>query len=188
MTQKTYGRKRGHQNWTSLPDLLLDYLKELSEEELKEFKWKLSHTKYKELKPLPRGQVKDLDRTDLADKMISSYSEVDALNVMFEILKNMNLNDLAQRLNEDLQKRNQERQREDGPEIHGAEILKQTPKERGTPGASWSGEPRTEMAGDPSLVACAPSGVVGEEREKRNHIFIISCFSSKIALPLWHLF
>uniref|UniRef100_A0A3B3RGU6 Pyrin domain-containing protein n=1 Tax=Paramormyrops kingsleyae TaxID=1676925 RepID=A0A3B3RGU6_9TELE len=76
------------------------------EEELKEFKWKLSHIKYKELKSLPRGQVKDLDRTDLADKMISSYSEVDALNVMLDILKKMNLNDLAQRLNEDLQKGN----------------------------------------------------------------------------------
>nr|XP_023662850.1 NACHT, LRR and PYD domains-containing protein 12-like [Paramormyrops kingsleyae] len=88
---------------TSLADLLLDYLKELSEEDLKEFKWKLSHIKYKELKPLPRGQVKDLDRTDLANKMISSYSEVDALNVMLDILKKMKLNDLAQRLNEDPQ-------------------------------------------------------------------------------------
>nr|XP_023660657.1 protein NLRC3-like [Paramormyrops kingsleyae] len=87
---------------TSLPDLL-EYLEMLSDEELKKFKWKLSRTKYKELKPLPRGQVKDLDRTDLADMMISSYSERDALNVMLEILTNMNLNDLAQRLNEDLQ-------------------------------------------------------------------------------------
>ncbi|XP_072567384.1 NACHT, LRR and PYD domains-containing protein 3-like isoform X3 [Paramormyrops kingsleyae] len=89
---------------TSLADLLEDYLEELSDEELKKFKSKMSRTNYKELKPLPRGQVKDLDRTDLADKMISYYSEVDALNVMLEILKNMNLNDLAQRLNEDLQK------------------------------------------------------------------------------------
>ncbi|XP_048867730.1 apoptosis-associated speck-like protein containing a CARD [Brienomyrus brachyistius] len=89
---------------TSLADLLLDYLEEISDEELKRFKWKLSNTKYKELKPLPRGQVMGLDRTDLADKMISCYSKVDALNVMLEILKKMNLNDLAQRLDEDLQK------------------------------------------------------------------------------------
>ncbi|XP_072567081.1 apoptosis-associated speck-like protein containing a CARD [Paramormyrops kingsleyae] len=88
---------------TSLPDLLEEYLEELDDEELKKFKSKLSRTKYKELKPLPRGLVKGLDRTDLADKMINSYSEVDALNVMLEILKNMNLNGLAQRLNEDLQ-------------------------------------------------------------------------------------
>ncbi|XP_048868121.1 NACHT, LRR and PYD domains-containing protein 14-like isoform X2 [Brienomyrus brachyistius] len=89
---------------TSLADLLEDYLEELDDEELKMFKWKLSRTKYKELKPLPRGLVKGLDRTDLADKMISSYGEADALKIMLIILKNMNMNDLAQRLNEDLQK------------------------------------------------------------------------------------
>ncbi|XP_072574650.1 NLR family CARD domain-containing protein 3-like isoform X2 [Paramormyrops kingsleyae] len=88
----------------SLADLLLDYLEELNDEELKKFKWKLSHTKYKELKPLPRGQVKNLDRTDLADWMISSYMEVGALEVTLDILKNMTLNDLAERLKEDLQK------------------------------------------------------------------------------------
>nr|XP_023663967.1 apoptosis-associated speck-like protein containing a CARD [Paramormyrops kingsleyae] len=91
---------------TSLPNLLLEYLKELDDDELKEFKWKLSHTKYKVLKPLPRGQVKHLDRIDLADRMISYYMEADALEVTLEILKNMNLNDLDERLNEDLQKCN----------------------------------------------------------------------------------
>ncbi|XP_072562733.1 uncharacterized protein [Paramormyrops kingsleyae] len=88
----------------SLADLLLDYLKELDDDELKKFKWKLNRTKYKELKPLPRGQVKHLDRTDLADMMISYYMEVGAIEVTLEILKNMTLNDLAERLNEDLQK------------------------------------------------------------------------------------
>nr|XP_023661386.1 NACHT, LRR and PYD domains-containing protein 3-like [Paramormyrops kingsleyae] len=92
------------QTQTSLTVLLLDYLKELSDEQLKEFKLRLSLPVYKELKPLPKGQVKDLDRTDLADMMISCYSEADALNVMLKILKNMTLNDLAERLNEDLQK------------------------------------------------------------------------------------
>ncbi|XP_048867478.1 NACHT, LRR and PYD domains-containing protein 12-like [Brienomyrus brachyistius] len=84
---------------TSPADLLLDYLEELSDEELKEFKWKLNHTKYKELKPLSRGQLENLDRTDLTDKMISVYGEADALNIMLEMLRNMNLNDLDQRLN-----------------------------------------------------------------------------------------
>nr|XP_023693062.1 NACHT, LRR and PYD domains-containing protein 12-like [Paramormyrops kingsleyae] len=88
----------------SLADLLLDYLKELDDYELKEFKWNLSHTKYKELKPLPKGQVKDLDRTDLADMMISYYMEDGALEVTLEILKNMN--DLAERLKADMQKCN----------------------------------------------------------------------------------
>nr|XP_023655662.1 ribonuclease inhibitor-like [Paramormyrops kingsleyae] len=92
---------------TSLADLLEDYLEELSDEELKKFKSKLSRTKYKELKPLPRGQVKGLDRTDLAEKMISCYMEAGALEVTLEILKNMNLNDLAERLKADMQKCNQ---------------------------------------------------------------------------------
>nr|XP_023663798.1 NACHT, LRR and PYD domains-containing protein 6-like [Paramormyrops kingsleyae] len=95
------------QQENSLTDLLLENLKELDDDQLKEFKWKLSHTKYKELKPLSRGQVKHLDRTDLADTMISSYMEVGALEVTLEILKNMTLNDLAGRLKEDLQKCNQ---------------------------------------------------------------------------------
>ncbi|XP_048866371.1 NACHT, LRR and PYD domains-containing protein 12-like isoform X1 [Brienomyrus brachyistius] len=91
----------------SLTDLLLENLEKLDDEELKNFKWRLSHTKYNELKPLPRGQVKHLDRTDLADTMISSYREAGALEVTLEILKNMTLNDLAERLKEDLQKCNQ---------------------------------------------------------------------------------
>uniref|UniRef100_A0A3B3SYX8 Pyrin domain-containing protein n=1 Tax=Paramormyrops kingsleyae TaxID=1676925 RepID=A0A3B3SYX8_9TELE len=86
------------------PGLSLTSCAELDDYELKEFKWNLSHTKYKELKPLPKGQVKDLDRTDLADMMISYYMEDGALEVTLEILKNMN--DLAERLKADMQKCN----------------------------------------------------------------------------------
>ncbi|XP_048858842.1 NACHT, LRR and PYD domains-containing protein 12-like isoform X2 [Brienomyrus brachyistius] len=87
---------------TSLTDLLLDYLKDLSDEELKEFKLRLPVNK--ELKPLPKGQMKTLGRTDFAEMMMNSYSKAGAIKVMLEILKKMNLNDLAQRLKEDLQK------------------------------------------------------------------------------------
>nr|XP_023666293.1 NACHT, LRR and PYD domains-containing protein 3-like [Paramormyrops kingsleyae] len=115
---------------TSLTDLLEDYLEELDDEELKKFKSKLSRTKYEELKPLSRAQMKDLDRTDLADKMISSYSEVDALNVMLEILKKMNLNDLAQRLNEDLQQGAQAGS-ELGDKLEQNTIMSERPKPSG---------------------------------------------------------
>ncbi|XP_048858848.1 NACHT, LRR and PYD domains-containing protein 12-like isoform X3 [Brienomyrus brachyistius] len=90
------------QTQTSLTDLLLDYLKDLSDEELKEFKLRLPVNK--ELKPLPKGQMKTLGRTDFAEMMMNSYSKAGAIKVMLEILKKMNLNDLAQRLKEDLQK------------------------------------------------------------------------------------
>ncbi|XP_048856692.1 NACHT, LRR and PYD domains-containing protein 3-like isoform X2 [Brienomyrus brachyistius] len=89
---------------TSLPDLLLQSLEELIDDELKKFKFNLNHLRYKEYQPIPRGQLENLNRTDLANKMIRSYGEVGALNVMLEILKKMNLNDLVQRLSKVLQK------------------------------------------------------------------------------------
>uniref|UniRef100_A0A3B3SHG6 Pyrin domain-containing protein n=1 Tax=Paramormyrops kingsleyae TaxID=1676925 RepID=A0A3B3SHG6_9TELE len=92
---------------TSLPNLLLDYLEELSDEELKRFKWKLSNTKFKGYSKLPPySRVKDLDITDFTELMIRSYGEVGALKVMLEVLKNMKLNGLVQRLKEDLQNGN----------------------------------------------------------------------------------
>ncbi|XP_048867490.1 NACHT, LRR and PYD domains-containing protein 3-like isoform X9 [Brienomyrus brachyistius] len=115
---------------TSLADLLLGYLEELTEDDLKKLKYNLTHLVHKKYQHIPRAQLENLDRMDIAEKMISVYGEADALNVMLEILKKINRNDLAQKLNEELQKRNQQREREDGPEIHGVEILKQTPKER----------------------------------------------------------
>ncbi|XP_048858153.1 NACHT, LRR and PYD domains-containing protein 12-like [Brienomyrus brachyistius] len=89
---------------TSLADLLLGYLEELSDDDLKKFKWKLSNTRYEDSKLPPYSRVKVLDIIDFTDLMIRSYGEVGALKVTLEILKNMNLNDLVQRLNEDLQK------------------------------------------------------------------------------------
>ncbi|XP_048866743.1 NACHT, LRR and PYD domains-containing protein 3-like isoform X2 [Brienomyrus brachyistius] len=46
-----------------------------------------------------RDQLENLDRTGIADMMIHYYDEVGAFKVTLEILKNMNLNDLAERLN-----------------------------------------------------------------------------------------
>ncbi|XP_072563354.1 NACHT, LRR and PYD domains-containing protein 3-like [Paramormyrops kingsleyae] len=94
---------RSHEE-VSLAGLLLDYLKELSDGQLKEFKFRLSTPVYKKLKPIPWGQLEDIkDEPDIASIMRSFYSEDSALKVMLEILGKMNLNDLAQRLNKDLQ-------------------------------------------------------------------------------------
>ncbi|XP_048845776.1 protein NLRC3-like isoform X2 [Brienomyrus brachyistius] len=88
--------------------LLLDYLKNLNDDELKEFKWRLSHIRYYKSKSIPEGQVKDLkERTNVVDLMINFYCEDDAPKVMCEILRQMNQNDLAQKLNNDLQKSKQ---------------------------------------------------------------------------------
>ncbi|XP_072567153.1 protein NLRC3-like isoform X4 [Paramormyrops kingsleyae] len=88
-------------------DLLLRSLEELTKDELKKFKYNLIHLVNEKNQPIPRGQLEKLDRTNLADKMITSYGEAGALNVMLEVLKKMNLNNLFQKLNKDLKKRPQ---------------------------------------------------------------------------------
>uniref|UniRef100_A0A3B3RBN3 Pyrin domain-containing protein n=1 Tax=Paramormyrops kingsleyae TaxID=1676925 RepID=A0A3B3RBN3_9TELE len=91
---------------TSLAILLLHSLEELTEDELTKIKYNLIYLAYEKYQRIPRGQVEKLDRMGIADMMIRSYGEVDALNVIIHILKKMNLNDLAQRLSKDLQKGN----------------------------------------------------------------------------------
>nr|XP_023660207.1 apoptosis-associated speck-like protein containing a CARD [Paramormyrops kingsleyae] len=92
---------------TTPADLLLGYLEELTEEELKKLKYNLIHLVNEKYQCIPRGQLETLDRMGIADKMITSYGEADALNVMLEMLKKMSLNNLFQKLNEVLKKRNQ---------------------------------------------------------------------------------
>ncbi|XP_072562554.1 protein NLRC3-like [Paramormyrops kingsleyae] len=95
------------ENQTSLTVLLLRSLEELTEDELTKIKYNLIHLVNEKYQRIPRGQLEKLDRMGIADMMIRSYGEVGALKVTLEILKKMNLNDLVQRLNEDLQKCNQ---------------------------------------------------------------------------------
>uniref|UniRef100_A0A3B3S3M3 Pyrin domain-containing protein n=1 Tax=Paramormyrops kingsleyae TaxID=1676925 RepID=A0A3B3S3M3_9TELE len=94
------------QTQTSLADLLLRSLEELTEDELTKIKYNLIHLAYEKYQQIPRGQLENLDRMGIADKMIRSYGEVGALKVTLQILKKMNMNDLVQRMNEDLQKGN----------------------------------------------------------------------------------
>ncbi|XP_072567142.1 NLR family CARD domain-containing protein 3-like isoform X2 [Paramormyrops kingsleyae] len=89
---------------TSLAVLLMHSLEELIDDELKKFKFNLNQLRYKDYQRIPMGQLENLNKTDLAVTMIRSYGEVGALEVRHEILKKMNLNDLAQTLNEDMQK------------------------------------------------------------------------------------
>uniref|UniRef100_A0A3B3Q7H9 NACHT domain-containing protein n=1 Tax=Paramormyrops kingsleyae TaxID=1676925 RepID=A0A3B3Q7H9_9TELE len=86
---------------TALARCLLSSLYELTK-----IKYNLIHLAYEKYRRIPRGQLENLNRMGIADMMIRSYGEVGALKVTLEILKKMNLNDLVQRLNEDLQKCN----------------------------------------------------------------------------------
>ncbi|XP_072558749.1 NLR family CARD domain-containing protein 3-like isoform X2 [Paramormyrops kingsleyae] len=89
---------------TSLAALLMHSLEELTKEELNTFTFYLIHLAYEKYQRIPRGQLENLNRSGIADMMIRSYGEVGALNVMLEVLKKMNRNDLVQRLDNILQK------------------------------------------------------------------------------------
>uniref|UniRef100_A0A3B3TAB6 B30.2/SPRY domain-containing protein n=1 Tax=Paramormyrops kingsleyae TaxID=1676925 RepID=A0A3B3TAB6_9TELE len=92
------------QTQTSLAALLMHSLEELTKEELNTFTFYLIHVAYEKYQRIPRGQLENLNRSGIADMMIRSYGEVGALNVMLEVLKKMNRNDLVQRLDNILQK------------------------------------------------------------------------------------
>ncbi|KAJ8361954.1 hypothetical protein AAFF_G00409200 [Aldrovandia affinis] len=87
-----------------LATILLDYLKELEEQEFKKFKWHLSQKVLKGFPPIPKGEVKELDKMDTVDKMVKAYRTEGAPKIFLRVLGKMNQNNLAQRLERDLQK------------------------------------------------------------------------------------
>ncbi|KAJ8362349.1 hypothetical protein AAFF_G00378420 [Aldrovandia affinis] len=87
-----------------LASILLDYLKELEEQEFKEFKWHLSQKVLKGFPPIPKGEVKSLDKMDAVDVMVKAYRTEGALKISLSVLRKMTQHDLAQRLERDLQK------------------------------------------------------------------------------------
>ncbi|KAJ8362190.1 hypothetical protein AAFF_G00390700 [Aldrovandia affinis] len=88
----------------TLTSILLYCLKELVEQEFKEFKWYLSDKVLKDFPPIPKGEVKSLDKMDAVDVMVKAYCTEGALKISLSILRKMTQQDLAQRLERDLQK------------------------------------------------------------------------------------
>ncbi|XP_063077097.1 NACHT, LRR and PYD domains-containing protein 1 homolog [Engraulis encrasicolus] len=71
---------------------------ELRCKELKRFKAYLSEKIMEGFEPIPRGQLEQCDETDLASKMKERYGEEGAVRMTLTILRIMELNDLANRL------------------------------------------------------------------------------------------
>ncbi|KAJ8352992.1 hypothetical protein AAFF_G00123970 [Aldrovandia affinis] len=88
-----------------LASILLDYLTELEEQEFKKFKWHLSQKVLKGFPPILKGEVKELDKMDTVDKMVTVYCKEGA-KIFLRVLRKMTQHDLAQRLERDLQKCN----------------------------------------------------------------------------------
>ncbi|XP_063050199.1 pyrin domain-containing protein 1-like [Engraulis encrasicolus] len=75
---------------------------ELRCKELKRFKAYLSEKIMEGFEPVPRGQLEQCDETDLASKMKERYGEEGAVRMTLTILRKMELNDLANRLEESI--------------------------------------------------------------------------------------
>ncbi|XP_041961472.1 protein NLRC3-like isoform X3 [Alosa sapidissima] len=81
--------------------LLFCTLDELGEAQLKRFRTYLSERHVEGFEPIPRGQLEEADATDVAFKMKQTYGGEGSLKVTLNILRKMNLNDLADKLERD---------------------------------------------------------------------------------------
>ncbi|XP_044043709.1 pyrin-like [Siniperca chuatsi] len=78
-----------------VPQLLLETLEELLEDDFKQLKWYLSMTVVDSCRPIPKSHLEMASRRDTVSKMVESYGEESAVNITVEILKRMNANNAA---------------------------------------------------------------------------------------------
>uniref|UniRef100_A0A8C2DIL4 Uncharacterized protein n=1 Tax=Cyprinus carpio TaxID=7962 RepID=A0A8C2DIL4_CYPCA len=79
----------------SVKELLVDSLKELVETELKEFHWHLKNAYHK---CISKSEIKKADIFDTVEKMVACFGPEEAVKIMVDILRKMNQNDLAEKL------------------------------------------------------------------------------------------
>lgn len=78
--------------------LLKDYLDELDDYMLRDFKWYLGQYKERGSRPIQRSQLENASRTEMVDKVVQAYGEEGAVVTTMDVLYRMRLNDLATRL------------------------------------------------------------------------------------------
>ncbi|XP_078147042.1 zinc-binding protein A33-like [Centroberyx gerrardi] len=69
-----------------IPKLLLDYLEELNEEQLKGFQWQLVQSKRDGCKSIQKCQLERADREDTVDRLVQAYREDGAVETTVDIL------------------------------------------------------------------------------------------------------
>lgn len=82
-------------------DAILDALEDLTAEELKRFKLKLLSVPLREgYGRIPRGTLLSMDAVDLTDKLVSYYLEEYGAELTALVLRNMGMQETAERLQE----------------------------------------------------------------------------------------
>ncbi|XP_042174829.1 uncharacterized protein LOC112241595 isoform X4 [Oncorhynchus tshawytscha] len=84
-----------------VPALLLTGLEELTEEQLKTFQFYLTSVQLLGFPPIPERQLENTDRQDTVDQIVKRYDPEGAVRITLKILKGMNLDDLAEKLERD---------------------------------------------------------------------------------------
>uniref|UniRef100_UPI0037E70E9E uncharacterized protein n=1 Tax=Semicossyphus pulcher TaxID=241346 RepID=UPI0037E70E9E len=82
----------------SVQELLLETLEDLIEDDFKKLKWFLSMKIRDSCKPIPTSRLETASRIDTVRRMMESYSEDTAVSLTVEILRKMNHNEAAGRL------------------------------------------------------------------------------------------
>ncbi|XP_044869672.1 NACHT, LRR and PYD domains-containing protein 3-like isoform X1 [Mauremys mutica] len=89
---------------SKVSDLLLRALDNLSQEDLKRFKDKLSHSDFEGKGNIPRGRLENADRIDMKNLLMEFYSGDAAVDVTIEVFTQINLRDSAAKLREEREK------------------------------------------------------------------------------------
>jgi len=78
----------------SVKVLLKNSLKNLVEEDLKEFQWELLN----DHECITKSEMENADRLKTVDKMVEHFGPEEAVKITVEILRNINQNNLAEQL------------------------------------------------------------------------------------------
>lgn len=84
----------------SVPELLLNTLWELVDEDLNYFKWYLYNGVSEEFTPIPKARIRDADRGETVDALVQKYGQDGAVEVTLDILRRMGFNELSEKLKE----------------------------------------------------------------------------------------
>ncbi|XP_036413009.1 NACHT, LRR and PYD domains-containing protein 3-like [Colossoma macropomum] len=81
----------------STREILLKALEDLDDTDLERFQWHLQQPNLPQFAPIPKARLKD-NRISISDRMCQSYKDSGALEIAVVILKKMNQNNLAEKL------------------------------------------------------------------------------------------